>query len=894
MIWVAIIIEAAQGSWLNFGVLFFLQTLNGLVSFVEEKNAGDAVAALKNALAPVAEVKRNGKWQKINARELVPGDLIQLKIGDVIPADGLLCEGDPIQVDQAALTGESLPVTVWPNQDVKMGSSVKRGETETLVTATGGNTFLGRAASLVANVESQGRFQKVMFRITLGLLSLSLVLCSIIFGVLYTKNHNVLSALGTCVVLLVASIPIAMQVVCTSTMAVGSRRLAAKGAIVSRLSAIEELAGMRVLCSDKTGTLTKNELILNDPILFGECTGDELVLYSALATKRTSGQDRDAIDTVIVNSVPDQALLDSFEQLTFVPFNPTDKRTEAVVRSAEGVEFQVAKGAPQVILEMCKEPDRFADALNESVVRLADRGYRPVAVGKTNEDGDWEVLGVLSLFDPPRDDTALTIKLALQNGVEVKMITGDHTLIAKETARRLDMGANIYSVEALEAAEDIGNTGSAGRSVDELVRTADGFAEVFPEHKYRIVDVLRNQGLTTGMTGDGVNDAPALKRADIGIAVEGSTDAARSAADIVLTEPGLMTIIDAIIRSRMIFQRMRNYCLYRIACSLQLLVFFFASVVAFDPALYFSKSPSSFTIPVIALVLITVLNDGTIITISHDNVTPSTRPEAWRLLEVAAVSVTLGAVNAAASLTFLYEGFRCGDKVAANSRSGFTRFLGNTLTYEQLVTLLYLQVSVGNFLTVFAARTKSHSFSRRPGYALLTAFVIATTTSSLLAGFWPTSGTVRMAPISGSMVGFVWLYAIATWLIQDILKLLVYQAIDYFNVDEEKDLAEAEKRKMMSTAIESERRTSRLSLTAEEFRHRSMAGENSFRKASGSAKLGRNISSRSTRFGSYTSGNLAAIGEHSALPVPRQGSISRLAKSTSQRSHFSFQSGNAD
>jgi len=833
MIWIAIIVEAINKDVPDFLVLLALQMLNGGISFIEAKNAGEAIDALKNTLAPQAEVKRNSKWFKLPARELVPGDLIQLKIGNIIPADCKICDGeDPLQVDQAALTGESLPVTIWPGSDCKMGSAVKVGEAEALVIATGSNTFLGRAASLVASVVQVGNFQIVMFRITMILLAMASVLCTIIFFFLiFEAKLGVLNTIAICVVLLVASIPIAMQVVCTSTLAVGSRRLAQKGAIVARLSSIEELAGMSMLCSDKTGTLTKNELVLNDPILFDELSADELVMVSALATKMTGAMgERDAIDTVIVNAC-DQNALKQYKQLAFVPFNPTDKRTEATIEKADGSQFRVAKGAPQVLLNMCANPEKYRAQCDESMVRLADRGYRPVAVSVTNDQGEWELKGMLSLFDPPRDDTAETIRIALTLGVEVKMITGDHVLIAKETARQLNMGTNIHSVHVLDDVEKNSST----RQLNDFVRKADGFAEVFPEHKFKIVDVLRDEGFVTGMTGDGVNDAPALKRADVGIAVEGSTEAAQAAADIVLTEPGLYTIIDAIIRSRKIFQRMRNYVMYRIACSFQLLIFLFISVLTIKPQAYFgtvSVNSHAFVLPVTALVIITILNDGTIITISHDKVIPDNSPSKWLLPEAVGIASALGFCTTVASYLLLRAGTICANPnisqtlatIASDTgaaRSVVCTWIGTKQTpsgdwyieFGELLAAVYLEVSITDFLTVFAARTRSFAFTRRPGYALLCALVVANSASTILAAFWPFpnsgAGTDNLSPIPGKLIGVVWIYSIIEFIVQDMFKVLVYMIRDKLMFQEKIDRAEVEKRKVITTTLDSEKRKAR-------------------------------------------------------------------------------------
>lgn len=886
MIWLAIIIEMVKAftvtdGWSkggpDFGVLLVLQFVNGTVGFIEEHNAGNAIAALKERLAPEAQVCREGRYRSMKARELVPGDLLQLVIGDVVPADLILLGDDePLQVDQAALTGESLPVDIYPGGKLKMGSAIKRGEALAVVCATGSNTFFGKAAAMLNIEDTQGRFQKILFKITLWLLGLSLFLTAIIFIKLMVSdpkvasNFNVavgsgrvLTAISVCVVLLVASIPIAMQVVCTSTMAVGSRRLAQRKVIVARLSAIEELAGMTILCSDKTGTLTQNKLSLNDPVILpgvGDMRAKELIFYSAMACKRSDGT-LDAIDTCISKAVPDEDRdrLANFKELKFVPFNPTDKRVEAVIRAPDGTVFRVTKGAPQVILGMAHNAESIAPAVNEAVQSLADRGFRAlgVAISYTTpeEPAHWDFQGVLSVFDPPRHDTAHTISEAIRNGVEVKMITGDQTAIAIETCRQLGMGTVIYDTHVLN------DRNRSEKELDRLILEANGFAEVMPEHKFQIVASLRDMGHVTGMTGDGVNDAPALKRADIGIAVEGATDAAKAAADIVLVEPGLSVIIEAIFRSRKIFQRMRNYCIYRIACTLQLLCFFFFAVVAVDPDAsnfygdnHFIDHAASFTLPVISLVVITILNDGTIITIAHDKVIPEDHPQKWNLREVVIIATVLGLVACLSSMVVLVWAFsargddflakivapdaRCPNRlwshideatglcVAAADKpipTGATIPGPDSLVYHPIrfvswgeaQTIMYLKISLSDFFTVFSARTRSWFFVRRPGYALATAFVFATMMSSILAAFWPfpadSAEFLNMSQLKGTWTPlFVWVYVIVWFIFQDICKVFTYYVLRRLAESTEREQKMRQVLAMITNAIETEAKDKRL------------------------------------------------------------------------------------
>jgi H+-transporting ATPase len=410
-------------------------------------------------------------------------------------------------------------------------------------------------------------------------------------GVVYlhlVQITSVVEALSFTVVIVVASIPLAIEIVTTTTLALGSKELSHHGAIVTRLSAIEDMAGMSILCSDKTGTLTLNKMVIQDetPIYCSGETQYTLLRFAAMASKWREPP-KDALDTLTLNAV-DLPSLDHMQQLEFFPFDPVVKRTEATLRDPHSGEvFKTTKGAPNVILKLVN--DLHTTVLVErDLVALGERGIRCMAVARTNAVGAWVMLGLLTFLDPPREDTWSTIDDARKYGVVVKMITGDHQLIAKETAKRLNMGHKIFSAEGLPHLDPVTKQkpDNLSKMYGEMVLSADGFAEVYPEHKYLIVECLREMGFKVGMTGDGVNDAPALKRADIGIAVQGSTDAARAAADIVLTEPGLSTIIHGILIARIIFVRIRNFMTYRIAATLQLLLFFFISIFAFRPIDY--------------------------------------------------------------------------------------------------------------------------------------------------------------------------------------------------------------------------------------------------------------------------------------------------------------------
>jgi H+-transporting ATPase len=734
MVWVAVIIEIIRLNTTDIVLLLILQLLNGFLGWYEEYDAGNAIDGLKQKLAPKAYVKRNNEWVTIEAKELVIGDRIKLKLGDIIPADARLGAGY-LEVDQSALTGESLSVTKFEGDEVFQGAVVKRGDLEAIVIATGKWTFFGKTSRLTASVQQTGNFQRIIFKVSLYLLFISAFLVLVILFVVLAKGNNFLETLGICVVLLVACIPIAMQVVCVCTMAVGAHSLAKKKAIVTRLSSIEELAGMEVLCSDKTGTLTRNELTVQKPRLLGTWSVDDIFLTASLASKRDGGN-QDAIDKCITQIAKNihKIKYDAYEEEDFVPFDPKIKRTEATIRNTNtGEVFKCVKGAPQIILALANNPG-IEEEVSRLVEELAAGGYRTLGVARTDREGKWVMQGLIPLYDPPRDDTAETIHKARMMHINVKMVTGDQIAIARETARILKLGDRIYNSEFMnESATQVQK-----QLLDNVIMEADGFAEVFPEHKFAIIQILQEKGKRVGMTGDGVNDAPALKKADVGIAVSGATDAAKAAADIVLTAPGLSVIIEAVYQSRKIFQRLKNYIIYRVACTTQLLVFFFATMVAVNPTNFLCSGhddcdslPNTFALPVIALVMITLLNDGTIVSIAYDNVTVARLPEKWNLTVYFVVSLVMGSVAFISSCILLLLGLENMD--SDNPSRFFQAFDISTFSYGQVLTLLWFKVSVSDYLTLWASRTDRFFFTRKPGKMLLVAFVIAVTISTLFS-----------------------------------------------------------------------------------------------------------------------------------------------------------------
>jgi H+-transporting ATPase len=738
MIEAAVILSGVVRHWLDFFIILLLLASNAVVGFWEEHQAGNAIAALKARLAVKAKVLRDGKWTNPNASEVVPGDVVRLRLGDIVPADARLLAGDPIEVDQSALTGESLPVTCKPGGAVFSGSIVRQGEIDAIVYGTGTNTYFGKTAQLVQEAHTVSHFQRAVLKIGDYLIVLAVALVLVILVVALFRGDPVLTTLEFCLVLLVAAIPVAMPTVLSVTMAVGARLLAKKEAIVTRLSAIEELAGVDVLCSDKTGTLTQNKLTLGDPFSVNNIPADQVILWAALASR---AEDKDTIDLAVIGGVKDDKTLKAYQVTHFQPFDPVHKRTEATVKGADGKQFFVAKGAPQIILEMSTNAGQVKAAVEKAVNQFAGRGFRSLGVARADEEGKWQFAGVLPLFDPPREQAKATIASARQMGVDVKMVTGDQIAIARETSRALGLGTNILDASGLG---DIKHHETAQAA--EAIEKADGFAQVFPEHKFHIVDVLQQRGHIVGMTGDGVNDAPALKKADCGIAVSGATDAARAAASIVLLAPGLSVIIDAIKESRRIFQRMNSYAIYRIAETLRVLFFMTLAILVFN----------FYPLTAVMIVMIALLNDGAILSIAYDNVHYKDKPEAWNMRLVLAISTVLGFIGVIAAFGLFY----LGERVFHLDRG-------------HIQTLMYLKLSVAGHLTIFLTRTRGPFWSIRPAKILWMAVLGTQTVATLIAVYG-----LFMTPLGWKWAGFVWGYAIAWALFNDRIKLLAYRIFD--------------------------------------------------------------------------------------------------------------------
>ncbi|KAH9734220.1 ATPase 11 plasma membrane-type-related [Citrus sinensis] len=719
--------------WQDFIGITTLLLINSTVCFIQENNAGAASAALMARLAPKAKVLRDGNWKEEDAANLVPGDVISVKLGDIIPADARLLEGDPLTIDQSALTGESLTISKGPGDCVYSGSTCKQGEIQAVVIATGVQTFLGRAVHLVDTTNQVGQFQKILTAVG------EYCICSIVLGliaeiiVMFAIQHREYrTGLNNLLVLLIGGIPIAMPTVLSVTMAIGSQRLSLQGVITKRMSAIVDMAGMDLLCCDKTGTLTLNKLTVDKNLIEIFAGGVDVDTVVLMAARASQVENLDVIDAAIVGMLadPKEARAD-IQEVHFLPFDPTGKRTALTYIDSEGKMHRVTKGAPE----------------------------QEVPEGSKESSGSpWQFIGLIPLFDPPIHDSAETIRRALSLGLGVKMITGDQLAIAKETGRRLGMGTNMYPSSALSGQDR--DESIVALPVDELIEKADGFAGVFPEHKYEIVKHLQARNHICGMIGNGVNDAPALKKADIGIAVADATDAARSAADIVLTEPGLNVIITAVLISRAIFQRMRNYMIYAVSITIHIGFAFRLLALIWQ-----------FNFPPLMVLIIAILNDGAIImTISKDRVRPSPHPERWNLIQIFVTGSILGGYLAMMTVIFFWTAYQT---------DFFPRTFGvsslnekDVDNWRKLVSAVYLQVSSISQAHLFVTRARSWSYVECPVLFLALAFFVAQLTATLIA-VYATWSFATIEGIGWGWAGVIWLYNIIFYIPLDFIKFFI-------------------------------------------------------------------------------------------------------------------------
>jgi H+-transporting ATPase len=802
---IAVVLALAIHAWLDAGIIIAILMLNAVVGWYQEKQAADVVASLKGDIAMKARVVRDGREQEIRARELVPGDILILEEGHVVAGDArLICDYDNaahgqseyraelkaqglpgrkaknedssseddeaprvghaiVAIDQSAITGESLAVEKYMTDTVYYTTGCKRGKAYAVVTSGAQASFVGKTASLVQGAQDSGHFKAIMDSIGTALLVLVVfwILAAWIGGFyrnLYihgVHDHNSTNLATYALILLIIGVPVGLPVVTTTTLAVGAAYLAEEKAIVQKLTAIESLAGVDILCSDKTGTLTANQLSIREPFVMDGVDINWMMAVAALASSHNI-KALDPIDKITILTLKrypkaKEIISDGWKTEKFTPFDPVSKRITSIC-TYNGVRYTCAKGAPKAVLNLTDVTEEETLMFTRKATEFARRGFRSLAVAVQEEDGPWQMLGMISLFDPPRSDTAQTITEAQALGLQVKMLTGDAIAIAKETCRMLALGTKVYNSDKLLHSD------MAGTAIHELCERADGFAEVFPEHKYQVVEMLQQRGHLTAMTGDGVNDAPSLKKSDCGIAVEGSTEAAQAAADIVFLAPGLSTIVSAIKISRQIFQRMKAYIQYRIALCVHLEIYLVTSMIGINE-----------TIRSELIVFLALFADLATIAVAYDTAHFEKRPVEWQLPKIWIISTVLGFLLAVG--TWILRG---------------TMWLpggGVIQEYGSIQEILFLQVSLTENWLIFVTR----GFETAPSWQLVGAILGVDVLATLFAVFGWFSGGIgepsTPAAISEKLsengttdiltIVIVWVYSIAVTIVIAIVYYLM-------------------------------------------------------------------------------------------------------------------------
>ncbi|MEM3704302.1 MAG: plasma-membrane proton-efflux P-type ATPase [Candidatus Bathyarchaeia archaeon] len=689
----AIILSCIIGHYLEAIIIFMLLTINVIIGFIHSRRSQKVLEFLKKRLTIKAKVLREEKWMVKDAKEIVLGDIILVRLGDLVPADAKILSGE-LSVDQSALTGESLPANLSPSEILYASSIVTRGEAKCVVINTGVNTYFGRTAELVKTAKPKSHQEEIMMSITKYMMYVGIVALILTSAYALMLNMGILSLLTFAVIFLMGAIPVALPAVLTIVQAVGAMELAKEGVLVTRLDSIEDAASIDVVCLDKTGTITQNRLSVAEVIPFFKYTKEDIVLIASLASEEES---KDIIDLAVMNYAKSLGVdFGSYKRVSFTPFNPTIKRSEAVVESKE-IRFKAVKGAPQIILDLCKNTSEIRQELSKVLEQLSHKGYRTLAVAKSEgEDSDKLMfMGLLALADPIRPDSKTMVEEIKALGIKPMMLTGDNINIAKEIASQASIGDRIIPIAELKALNEAEKA--------KIVEKHDGFAEVYPEDKYEIVKLLQSNGHMVGMTGDGVNDAPALKQAEMGIAVSNSTDVAKASASVVLTEQGVKVIVSAIKISRQIYQRMLTWVINKVAKVIE-----FVTLLTIG---FFWLH--DIVLSLLGVTLLIFANDFSTMTLATDNVKYTSNPNKWNVKNITLTSFVIGLLLVVESVIAMIIG-----------KNYFQ------LEWEKLRTFIMLVLVFNSQFRVFIVRERRHFWSSKPGKGLIasiTAIIIGFT-----------------------------------------------------------------------------------------------------------------------------------------------------------------------
>ena len=693
----AIVLSIVVKHYLEAGIIFALLTINSVIGQVQARGSQRALEALKERLAVKARVLRDSNWITVEAREITPGDILSLGLGDIIPGDAKLISGH-LSVDQSVLTGESLPVDAQQSDIVYSGSVVKSGEARCVVINTGTNTYFGRTAELVKIARPRSHQEQIMLAIVRYMMFVgiaALVLVAVYGGVTGT---GLLTILTFAVIFLMGTVPVALPAVMTIVQSAGAMELTRKNVLVTRLDSIEDAASIDVLCLDKTGTVTQNKLSVGDVVPFATYAKEDVIVMASLGSSQEKG--KDAIDTAVLDyAQASNVNLSPYKQISFTPFEPSTRRSEAVVRDG-GRQFKVIKGAPQTVISLCGAVDEATrTGVDEAMEALSRKGYRTLGVARSADD-DLETMrfvGLVSLADPPRGDSKEMIEGARRLGVKPMMLTGDNIAIAREIAREVSIGDRIIRMEEFRRMDDAEQA--------KVIEEVDGFAEIYPEDKYRIVKLLQSRGHMVGMTGDGVNDAPALKQAEMGIAVSSSTDVAKASASAVLTESGVAVIVEAIKTSRHIYQRMLTWVINKVTKVIQVIGLLTIGFFWFH----------DMVISLLGMALLIFANDFVTMSLATDNVEYTSNPNKWNIRNITFASLVVGAMVVGGGTIALFVG---------------SRYFH--LESEQLRTFITLMLIFTSQFNVYIVRERKYFWSSRPGKELVFATTGALVAFSLL------------------------------------------------------------------------------------------------------------------------------------------------------------------
>ncbi|MEM1612655.1 MAG: plasma-membrane proton-efflux P-type ATPase [Desulfurococcaceae archaeon] len=727
---IAALISFILGKYVDFAIMVSLLLVNSVIGIFHEYRAGKAVEMLKSKLKVAVKALRDGRWIDVIAEDIVPDDIVKISMGDIVPADGVIMEGSVV-VDESALTGESIPVEKNVNDTLYAGTTVVRGEALVKITATGVRTRFGRTVELVQIAKPRLLIEKITNSITKWLLFMDSFFIILVLVKLILVGLSVLDILPFTLTLLLASIPIALPAMTTITLALGSVELAKNGIIARRLEAVEAASMMNIICLDKTGTITENRIAVSKVIpLSSEYNEKDIVLYAALVSEEVT---KDPIDNAIRQKAREMSIdVGIAKILEFKPFMPETKRSEAIIQLGNR-KIRIMKGAPQALLQLASNSDK--ESIERVVKALGDEGFRPLAVALETQQSDVKIIGLLGLYDKPRKDSQHFIKIMKDLGVNPKMITGDNIHVAKAIARKVGIGDKAVSLR--EISKD---------QLDRIVEDIDVFAEVTPEDKYKIVEALQRKGHVVGMTGDGVNDAPALKKAELGIAVSGATDVAKSAASVVLLSPGLKVIVDIISLGRTAYRKIVVWAMNKI-------------VKTFSIVYFVALSTLILGLPILTpthMILMLFLYDFLTLSISVDVVKPSKKPEKWNIRKLTIISTILGIVKLVELFTALY----------------IAKLVN--LPYPQMQSFIFYILLLTGLLNILNFRETGPFWSSRPGKYVLLAITVDGAIATIL--IW--KGIIIPA-LPLNIIALALTYIVATFLVTDAAKIAVFKAFNY-------------------------------------------------------------------------------------------------------------------